>query len=217
MPSLRSDQRCTRLRKLLQFRGISFHPVRREDLLSSLNMGGVADPEGALQQGKRLFSLPFFSPVGNVIERLFPPGLSEPRPVRTFTLIAAGVPVRGSDPAETRHSATSAIPLPAQYPSGLPVHLQTYLAWTWSDAEANQAMADGDKAGAQRHESMRSTNAQFILYCSCCPAGSRPPPRHQRFGFKLGSVPSRLRPDRRLERQVQLGCSGSCLAQTKER
>lgn len=176
MPYLRLEQRYIRLRELLQFRRLSFHPVRRADLLSPFNIGGVADSEDELQQGMRPFSLSFSTPAGNVIERLFPPRLSEPRPVRTLTLIAAGGPVRRSDPAETRHRASSAISLPAQYLSGIPVHSKTHLAWTWSAAEANQAMVAGDKAGAQRHESMRPTNDQYIQYCSCCPAGPRPPP-----------------------------------------
>lgn len=80
--------------------------------------------------------------------------------------------------------------------TGLAVDPKTHLAWTWSVAEANQAMAAGDNTGAQRHESTRSTNAQFIQYCSCCPAGPRPPPRHHRLGFRLGHVPLRHRTDR---------------------
>ncbi len=176
MPSPRPEQRYTPLRELLQFRGLCFHPFRRADLLSSLNMGGAADPEGAPQQGNWSFFLEFSAPTGNAIERLFPPRLSEPCPVCACTLIAAGVPARRSDPAETRHSATSAIFLPAQYPSGIPVHPQSPLAWTWSGAEANQAIAAGHQAGAQRQESKRSTNAPYPRYCSCCPAGPRPPP-----------------------------------------
>jgi hypothetical protein len=129
----------------------------------------VADPEDELQQGKRPFSPLFSTPAGNVMERLFPSGISEPRPLRTFTLIATAV--------QARRSGSSAISLHAQYPSGIPVYPKTNLAWTWSDAEANQAMVAGDKAGTQRQESTRSNNAQYILqYCSCCPAGPRPPP-----------------------------------------
>jgi hypothetical protein len=60
--------------------------------------------------------------------------------------------------------------------TGLQVHPKNRLAWTWSIAETNQAMVAGDKTGAQRQESTRSTNAQFTQYCSCCPAGPRPPP-----------------------------------------
>ena len=177
----------------------------------------LADSEDELQQGKRPLSLSFSTSAGNVIESLFSPRLSEPRPVRTFMLIATEVQARRSNPVETCQSGSSAISLHAQYPSGTPVHPKTNLAWTWSAAEANQAMVAGDKAGAHRRESTRSNNAQFILYCSCGPAGSRPPPRHQRVGFELGSIPFRLRSDRRFERQVQFGCFGSCLAQTKER
>ncbi|HUZ94890.1 MAG TPA: hypothetical protein VMU57_08255 [Edaphobacter sp.] len=168
MPPLYPEQRYPRLWDLPQFGGTLAAKIRP----------AVADPEGALRQGKRPFPLSFFTGAGNVMERLFPPGLSEPRPVRTLTLIAAGVSARRSDPAETRHSASSAISVHAQYLSGIPVHPKTHLAWTWSVAEANQAIAAGDNAGAQRHESTRPNNAQFILYCSCCPAGPRPPPRH---------------------------------------
>ena len=134
---------------------------------------GSDDPEGALQQGNRPFSLSFSTSAGNVTERLVSPGLFEPRPVRTFTLIAAGVTVRWSDPAETRHS--SAISLPAQYLPGIPVYPKNPLARTWSIAETNQAIAAGDKACALSHESTRSTN-EYIQYCSRGPAGSRPPP-----------------------------------------
>jgi hypothetical protein len=166
MPSLLQKQRYPQIWELLRFAGTYAAKIRP----------ALADLEGALRQGKRPFSLSFFTPAGNVIERLFPPGLSELRPVRTFTLIAAKVPVRRSDPEETRHSASSAISLPAQYLSGIPVYPKTHLAWTWPAAEANQAMAAGDKTGAQRHESTRSTNAQYIQYCSCGPAAARPPP-----------------------------------------
>lgn len=136
----------------------------------------LADSEGALKQGKRPLSLSFSTSAGNVIESLFLPRLTEPRPVRTFMLIATEVQARRSNPVETCQSGSSAISLHAQYPFGIPVHSKTHLAWTWSAAEANQAMVAGDKADAQRHESMRPTNAQYIQYCSCCPAGPRPPP-----------------------------------------
>lgn len=167
MRSLSLEQGYPRLWELLQFGGTRAAKIRP---------AVAADPEGALQQGKRPFSLSFFAPAGNVIERLFPPKLSELRPVCTLTFIAAGVPVRRSDPAETRHSASSAISLPAQYLSGIPVHPKTHLAWTWSVAEANQAMVAGDKTGGPRRESTRSNNAKYTRYCSCCPAGPRPPP-----------------------------------------
>jgi|ERR1035438_2431790 hypothetical protein len=113
MPPLSPEQRYPPLWELLQFGGAfaaKIHPVRRAALLS-----------------------PFYGG-----ERLFLPRLFEPRPVRTFTLIAAGAPVRRSDPAETRYSASSANSLSAQYLSGIPLHPKNPLAWTWSAAEANQ-------------------------------------------------------------------------------
>lgn len=179
MPSLSPEQRYQQFLELPQLGcacAAKAHLVRRSALLSPFYGGGVADPEGALRQGERPFSLSFFTPASNVIERLFPPGLSELRPVRTFTLIAAGARARRSDPAETRQSGSSAISLHAQYPSGTQVHPKNNLAWTWSAAEANQAMVAGDKAGAHRQESTRSNNARYNQRFSCCPAGPRPPP-----------------------------------------
>ena len=165
MPSLLPKQRYPQIWELLRFASTYAAKIRP----------AVADPDGALRQGKRPFSLSFFTLAWNVIERLFPPGVSEPRSVHTFTLVAAEVPAPERS-GGYRQNAGSTISVPAQYPSGIPVYTKTHLAWTWSVAEANQAIVAGEKTGAHRHESTRLTNAQYTRYCSCCSAGPRPPP-----------------------------------------